>query len=53
MGSGSSEKGHEAYESKNIKYVKGSTGGRAVLGRSGANPVQTSGGQSKKPVKLG
>jgi len=53
MGSGSSEKGHETYESKNIKYVKGSTGGRAVLGRSGANPVQTSGGQSKTPVKLG
>ena len=53
MGSGSSEKGHDAYESKNIKYVKGSKGERAVLGRSGANPVRASGGQSKKPVKLG
>ncbi len=53
MGSGSSEKGHDAYQSKNIKYVKGDKGGRAVLGRSGANPVQTSGGNSKTPMKLG
>ncbi|VVB68751.1 Uncharacterised protein [uncultured archaeon] len=53
MGSGSSEKGHETYASKNIKYVKGDKGGRAVLGRSGANPVQTSGGNSKTPMKLG
>jgi len=53
MGSGSSDKSHDAYASKNIRYVKGDKGGRAVLGRSGTNSVQTSGVQSKTPVKLG
>ena len=52
-GMGSSEKSQSGYASGNIRYVKGSTGERAVLGRSGANPAQTSKSRSKKPVRLG
>jgi uncharacterized membrane protein len=52
-GMGSSEKSQSGYSSGNIRYVKGSTGERAVLGRAGANPAQTSKARSKKPVILG
>ncbi len=52
-GMGSSEKSQSGYASGNIRYVKGSTGERAVLGRSGENPAQASKTRSKKPVRLG
>jgi uncharacterized membrane protein len=52
-GMGSSEKSQSGYVSGNIRYVKESTGERAVLGRAGENPAQTSKTRSKKPVRLG
>ncbi len=52
-GMGSSEKSQTSYASGNIRYVRGSDGERAVLGRSGANPAQSSSSRHKKPVRLG
>lgn len=52
-GMGSSETSQRSYASGNIRYIKGSTGERAVLGRSGENSVQTRKSRSKKPVRLG
>lgn len=50
---GASEKSQTPYESKNIKYVNGEKGGRAVLGRAGTNPGSQSSTGPKKAVKLG
>ena len=50
---GASEKSQKPYESKNIKYVNGEKGGRAVLGRAGTNPGSQSSTGPKKAVKLG
>lgn len=39
----------EGYQSRNIRYVRGSSGEMAVLGRSSASPAPV----SKEPVRLG
>lgn len=49
----SSGKSRRAYESQNIRYVRDSSGERAVLGRSASNVGEPAQSRSREPRRLG